>query len=56
MRIKESGGKLVAHARRPKVGTPTGYEYTSVNVFGNDDGQSQISLMLDNFEGYDIHE
>ena len=34
-RIRESGGKLVAHARRPKE-NGTGYEYTSTVIFGND--------------------
>ena len=41
-RIKESGGKLVAHARRPRE-NGTGYEYTSNVIEGN---ETELELPL----------
>ena len=41
-RIKESGGKLVAHARRPRE-NGTGYEYTSTVIEGN---ETELELPL----------
>ena len=41
-RIRESGGKLVAHARRPRE-NGTGYEYTSTVIFGN---ETELELPL----------
>ena len=41
-RIRESGGKLVAHARRPRE-NGTGFEYTSTVIFGN---ETELELPL----------
>ena len=41
-RIRESGGKLVAHARRPRE-NGTGYEYTSTVIEGN---ETELELPL----------